>query len=472
MAQSFMTKGLMTRRFRTPIFTTRRTTSHGYSYLLAFAILMAAMFGTARPASAQDWFKTGTGLGVSKTKLAVPDLAARSTTAQPLEKTFHDVLWADLEYSGILDMVSPSFYPVQAPSQPNELKVADWANAPVSANMIAYGNVTSDGASLAAAGFLSDVHNAAAPPVLQKVYRGAPTDADARRLAHQFADDIVAQLSGGLPGIAQTRIAYVNAKSGNKEIWTMDYDGSNQHQLTFLKSISLTPRWAPDATRIAFTCYVPNRGVTSAQICIYSTVSNRMIAFPHYHGTNSSPAWSPDGSQIAFMSSLNGDPEIYASNADGTHMHRITFAAGVNTSPEWNPKTGQQIVFVSDRGGSPALYLSNADGTNVQKLDMPDMGYVIDPSWSPNGQLLAFSWRRPSGNYDIYIMDIIGRQLVELTKDEARNERPSWAPDGRHIVFESTRTGTRQIWSMLADGSQPHQLTFEGQSESPNWSSK
>jgi TolB protein len=69
-------------------------------------------------------------------------------------------------------------------------------------------------------------------------------------------------------------------------------------------------------------------------------------------------------------------------------------------------------------------------------------------------------------------MDIASRQLVELTKDAARNERPSWAPDGRHIVFESTRTGTRQIWSMLADGSQPRQLTTDGQNESPNWSSR
>lgn len=437
----------------------------------AGAILIAISLLGAATASAQDWFKTGTGLGVSKAKLAVPDLAQRSAAAQPLEKTFHDVLWSDLSYSGIVDMVSPSFYPLQAPSQPNELKATDWASAPVNATMIAYGNLTADGSGLAAAGFLSDVVNSTAPPALQKVYRGAATDADARRLAHQFADDIIAQLSGGLPGIAQTQIAYVNERSGNKEIWVMDYDGANAHQITFLKSISLTPRWSPDATRIAFTCYVPTRGITSAQICIYSTVSSRMIAFPHYRGTNSSPAWSPDGSQLAFMSSLNGDPEIYASNADGSHMHRVTFAAGVNTSPAWNPKTGQQMVFVSDRGGSPALYLSNADGTNVQKLDLPDMGYVIDPSWSPNGQLLAFSWRRPSGNYDIYVMDIISKQLVELTKDEGRNERPSWAPDGRHVVFESTRTGTRQIWSMLADGSQPRQLTHEGQSESPNWSS-
>jgi TolB protein len=114
----------------------------------------------------------------------------------------------------------------------------------------------------------------------------------------------------------------------------------------------------------------------------------------------------------------------------------------------------------------------NADGSNVEKLGLPDMGYVVDPAWSPNGQLLGFSWRRPSGNYDIYVMDVATRQLVELTRDAGRNERPSWAPDGRHIVFESTRTGTRQIWAMLADGSQPRQLTSEGHNESPNWSQR
>ncbi len=273
-------------------------------------------------------------------------------------------------------------------------------------------------------------------------------------------------------GIAQTQIAYVSSKGGNKEIWAMDYDGANQHQLTHLKSISLTPRWSPDATRIAFTCYVPYRGVTSAQICIYSTDSDRLISFPRYRGSNSSPAWTPDGQQIAFMSSQNGDPEIYIASTDGSKLKRLTFAAGVNTSPAFNPKTGKQMVFVSDRAGDPVLYLANSDGTDVQRLDMPDMGYVVDPAWSPNGQLLAFSWRRPSGNFDIYIMDIVNRQLVELTRDAGRNERPSWAPDGRHIVFESTRTGTRQIWSMLADGSEPRQLTYEGQNESPNWSTK
>jgi TolB protein len=436
-------------------------------------LLVAFILGSAHRAAAQDWFKTGTGLGVSKARVASPDLAARPDNAQPLEKTFHDVLWSDLEFSGVLDLVSPSFYPKETPSQPSELRAQDWSSAPANAYMVAYGNLAVDGSSLAVGGYLSDVSNPAAPIALQKIYRGSATEADARRLAHQFADDIVSRLSGGLPGVAQTQIAFVSSRSGNKEIWMMDYDGGNQHQVTHLKSIALTPRWSPDASRIAFTCYVPGRnGVTSAQVCIYSAASSHLISFPRFRGTNSSPAWSPDGQQIAFMSSQNGDPEIYVINADGTRLHRITFAAGVNTSPAWNPKTGKEMVFVSDRGGdgAPVLYQMNSDGTSVSRIDLPDMGYVIDPAWSPNGQLIAFSWRRPSGNYDIYVMDIVSHQLVELTRDAGRNERPSWAPDGRHLVFESTRTGTRQIWTMLADGSQPRQLTFEGQNESPNWS--
>ncbi len=88
------------------------------------AILLVLCLVGAGPAAAQAWFNTGTGLGVSKAKVAVPDMAVRSAAAQPLEKTFHDVLWSDLEYSGILDLVSTSFYPTQIPSQPSELKAA------------------------------------------------------------------------------------------------------------------------------------------------------------------------------------------------------------------------------------------------------------------------------------------------------------------------------------------------------------
>jgi len=422
------------------------------------------------PLAAQDWFRTGTGLGVQKARMAVADFVPRSASAQPLAKIFTDVVRADLDYSGILELVSKSFYPLEVPSVPSELKHAAWSDAPASAHLLAFGNLSATSNDLAIEAWLYDVRNPLAPAALAKRYRGEVTDAQIRRFAHQFADEIISRLSGGVPGVASTQIAFVSSRSGNKEIWVMDYDGADQRQITFLRSISLTPRWSPDATRIAFTCYAPAGGVTSAQICIHSMLSGKLVAFPRWRGTNSSPAWSPDGSKIMFMSSMHGDPELFLSDTDGGHLKRITYSAGVDTSPAWNPKTGQQVAFVSDRSGVPQLYLMNADGSNPEKIGLPDMGYVIDPAWSPNGQLLAFSWRRPNGNYDIYAMDVATRQLVELTRDAGRNERPSWAPDGRHLVFESTRTGARQIWTMLADGTQAHPLTSEGHNESPNWS--
>ena len=181
----------------------------------AIGIVFMLSAGTA---SAQDWFKTGTGLGVTKARVAVPEFPVRGATPPALEKTFHDVLWADLDYCGILELVSPSFYPPQMPSQPSEVNFPEWAAAPANTYMLAYGNLFLDGTNLALAGYLSDVHNPQSPPALQKVYRGPATDDGARKLAHQFADDIVGKLSGGAAGIAQTQIAFVSTKSGTKEI--------------------------------------------------------------------------------------------------------------------------------------------------------------------------------------------------------------------------------------------------------------
>lgn len=433
----------------------------------AVAILLVAL-----AAAAQDRIRIATGLGEAKPRVAIADFAPRGEMAKPHASLFTQVVRDDLQFSGILELASPSFYPPQPPSLPAELKNAVWIDPPTNANFLGFGNLSESTAEVAIEAWLYDVRNPSSQAVVGKVYRGAPTDAQVRKFAHQFADEIIGKLSGGLPSVASTQIAFVSSRSGSKEIWVMDYDGANQRQLTSLKSISLTPRWSPDVSRIAFTCFAPYAGVTSAQICMYSLDSGRLVAFPRFRATNTTPAWSPDGTQLIFSSSMQGNSELYVTDVNGGRPKRLTFTSSANVSPAWNPKTGQTIAFISDRGGYPQLYLMNSDGTSATKIDVPDMGYVVDPAWHPNGQLLAFSWRRPSGNYDIYIMDAATRQLLELTRDQGRNERPSWAPDGRHIVFESTRGGSRQIWTMLADGSQPHQLTTNGLNESPNWSPK
>ena len=159
----------------------------------------------------------------------------------------------------------------------------------------------------------------------------------------------------------------------------------------------------------------------------------------------------------------------------GTNVKRLTNSKMPDVSPVWNAKTGAQIAWVSGRTGLPQIYTMESDGTNVQRIT--DQGYAVSPAWSPNGQFLLFSWIRHYGpgvlgGEDIYIMDIASKQFVQLTHDGGRNDFPTWSPDGRHIAFQSSRSGSEQIWIMLADGTNPKQLTATGGNTQPNWSWK
>lgn len=426
----------------------------------------------ASSANAQDWIRTGTGLGVEKVRLAASDF--KPATGDPkntdLLKTFNDTLWNDLDNAGIFDLVSKSFYPEQVPGQPTEVNFAAWNVPPPNASMLAFGNlgVTTD--KVQVQGWLYDVKNTASPQVLGKQYNDNATAPAVRVIAHKFADEIIFRLGGGIPGIAESKIYFVSDRTGRKEIWEMDYDGANQHQLTHLGTISLSPRISPDGSRLAFS----SLGKTW-DILMYSFDLNRMVAFPHFGGMNFSPSWSPDGTKIAISSSRNGYPNIFVVDSSGGNLKRLTTGQGPDIGPTWNRKTGAQIAFVSGRTGLPQIFTMEADGTNVQR--MTDQGYAVSPNWSPNGQFLTFSWMRKygpgePGSNDVYLMDVASKQWVQLTHDAGRNDTPCWSPDGRHIVFQSHRTGQDQIYSMLADGTNVKQLTTSGNNSQPNWSWK
>jgi len=423
--------------------------------------------------SAQDWIRTGTGLGVEKIRLAAPDfkLVTTDTGTQNLATTFNTTLGNDLQAAGIFDMVSRSFYPMSIPGAPQEVHLTDWSSAPPNASMLAFGNLGVQGGYLNIQGWLYDTKNPQSPQVLGKQYREEANDGNARLIAHRFADEIIFRLGGGVQGIAETKLYFVSARGGSKEIWQMDYDGAGQKQLTHLGSIALSPHVSPDGSRVAFS------GVTKDgwQILMYSLELSRLVSFPHFGGDNYSPAWSSDGQNIAFSSSRTGNTEIYAVNSLGAGVRRLTESKGPDVSPTWNPKTNAQIAWVSGRTGLPQIYTMASDGTNVGR--MTDQGYAVSPSWSSNGQFLAFAWVRhygpgAPGASDIYIMDVASKQWAQLTHDGGRNDFPSWSPDGRHIVFQSNRTGKVQIWTMLADGSQQRQLTTAGENSQPNWSFK
>ena len=444
----------------------RRRSGNAFLLVLTLCLLVPSLF-------AQDWIKTGTGLGVEKVRLAVSDFKASASDAQStaLLKTFNDTLWNDLDNSGVVELVSKSFYPLQVPGQPSEVNFIAWNAPPPNAAMLAFGNLAAAPDKLTIQGWLYDVKNTASPQVLGKQYADAPTEDAARLIAHKFADEIIMRLGGGIAGICESKIYFVSDRSGHKEIWVMDYDGSYQRQITQLGSTALSPRVSPDGSRIAFSSLTK----TGWEIMMYSLDLNRMVSFPRVGGTNLSPAWSGDGLKLAFSSSRGGGPQIYVSDASGGNARRLTNNKGPDVSPVWNRKTGAQIAFVSGQTGLPQVYTMEADGTNQQRVT--DQGYAVSPAWAPNGQFLSLAWIRKygpgePGSRDIYLMDIASKQWVQLTHDGGANDSPSWSPDGRHIVFQSSRSGKEEIWMMLADGTKTRQLTFTGRNTQPNWSWK
>jgi TolB protein len=424
---------------------------------------------------AQEGFHTETSTGVSNVRIAVADFKAASSDPQTdgLKRTFDTTLFADLGNAGIFDIVSKSLLPQSTPGAPAEIKVQDWALAPTSAAMVAFGNFGVQGGRITCNGFLFDAKNLQYPQVLAKQYNEEASDDSARQIAHRFADEIIFRLSGGSQGIAESKIFYVKITGADKEIWQMDYDGANQRPLTHLGTVSLSPRISPDSSRLAFA----SLGHDGFQIRMFSLVLNRMVNFTGVGGTNITPAWAPNGKDIAYSSSRSGDPEIWVSDANGALARRITSFRGPDVSPVFNPRTGSQIAWISGRTGLPQLYIMDTDGSAIQR--MTDGGYATSVSWSPNGQFLAFAWDRKygpgaPGGQDIYIMEIATKRWIQLTHDGGRCDFPSWSPDGRHIVYANTadgKAGHMKIMTMLADGTQKRALTGPG-ADMPNWSWK
>jgi len=441
------------------------------------SLFLFALFFTLIPASnlpAQDWVRTGTHLGNTTIRLAAADFKPSNGDPQSpaLKAVFDATLYKDLDNAGIFDMVSKSMAPQAMPGSPQEMVPAQWSADPAKAAYVAFGSLGANNGRLMASGWLFDTRNTTNPQVLALQYNEVASADMARTVAHRFADAIIYRLGGGINGIAETMIYFVSSRTGTKQIWAMDYDGENQHQITHLDSISLSPRVSPDNSRIAFDT-LSDQGLF---VRMFSLELNRMVNFPAGTGggSNQAPAWAADGTKIAFSSARDGHPEIWVADASGANLHRLT-AFGTDTSPVWNPRTNAQIAWVSGRTGEPQIYVMDQDGANVQR--MTDGGYAVSPSWNPSGGLLAFAWNRKygpgdPGGQDIYVFDIASKNWLQITHESGSNDFPSWSPDGRHIVFERQVGKQTQIWSMLADGTHQQQLTKTGNNFMPNWSWK
>ncbi len=307
---------------------------------------------------------------------------------------------------------------------------------------------------------LLDFHSG--EPVLERYYR---QDAKFwRSLAHRMADDIVRQLTGKT-GIAHTQIAFVNNQTGHKEVYLIDYDGEGLKRLTADRSTNLLPRWSPDGRRLLYTSYKHG----NPDLFEIDLGSGLTRALSERQGLNIAGGFSPDGSKLVLTLSKQKNPNLYQMNMADLSVKPLTSHFGVDTSPTYSPD-GAQIAFASDRSGNPQIHILEPKTGKTRRLTR--LNWCDSPSWSPTGEWIVFSGRaNPKDPMDIFLVDITGSNLRQLTHGEGTNEDPSWSPDGRFIAFTSTREGRRKLYWMDADGSAPHAVAdIPGSSFTPSWS--
>ena len=255
------------------------------------------------------------------------------------------------------------------------------------------------------------------------------------RMAVHAASDEVVRWATGTPGAAATRIAFVLDARGSKELYIIDYDGENVQRATNDASITLSPAWSPDGSRVAYTSY--RSGAPLLYERDVRTGRDRLIS--DRSGLNITPAYSPDGTTIAFSTTVSGNTEVATYNRERNccleqHTRGNRFDS---LSPTYSPD-GRQFAFVSNRLGEPHIYVMAVGGGDpriISNYTYQGQGYNTSPDWSPQGQQIAYH-SRINGAMQIVFADLSNNSRRLLT-NEGNNEDPSWAPDGRHIVFSS-----------------------------------
>lgn len=295
-----------------------------------------------------------------------------------------------------------------------------------------------------------------------KRYRGEITQA--RRIAHTLADEMH-RLFTGRPGIALTSIAFHSTRDQHQELYLMDYDGRNQRRISGHKSTSGFPDWSPTGDAIAYISYLAGQ----SGIYLVELTSSRKVPVFEEGTLNLSPSFSPDGRRVAFAHTAETNIDIYLCDRACTEPQRLTTSQSIDTNPAWSP-TGEQIAFTSDRSGRPNIYIMNLDGSDVRRVSF-EGDYNDGASWRADGTHVAYASRQRNNKFQIAVTSLVDLTTRIVTRGPDSHEEPTWSPDGQYIAFTLKRGKESQIHVIDADGGNLRQLTHEGNNFAPDWSS-
>ena len=434
-------------------------------WLLAICGLLMA-FGTGHAASAPPGV-TGeiVGQGGQRFPIAVSplkNLGGNSAESARLSTGIADAMVHDLELSGWFKVLDRSAYMENAQTSGITLGTFDFKDwATIGAEGLVKGGFSDQGDEVAVELRLFDVYQN--KERIGKRYTGRVRDY--RRIAHKFVDEIINQFTG-VPGVFNTRIAYVSNSGGRfKEIFVSHLDGSEKFQVTDNHTINLSPAWSPDGRSVLYSSF-KDRNQTLFLFELYSGKETKFT--PRGGGRYLSGKFSPDGQTIVATMESAGNTNLYLLDRSGNVIRQLTNNPGIEVSPAWSPD-GKQIVFVSDRSGSPQLYILDLASGNSRRLTYSG-SYNTSPEWSPKGDRIVYTGR-VANRFAIFTISVDGGEPRKLTAESFDSEDPTWSPDGRFIAFTSNRAGKYHLYVMQAGGDNQRRLTGSGGDDTkPHWS--